>query len=173
MKRLIIDMDHVMADITTQYIRWYQDRTGIYVDPSTMIGKSEIKSFPDADLVWSFLFTPGFFRTAPVMENSQQVIAELNKAYDLYIVSAAMEFPQSLAEKYEWLQEHYPFIHWQQIVFCGSKKVIAGDYMIDDHLKNLDFFEGERLLYTAPHNALITGYKRIDNWLEASSFLLS
>ncbi len=173
MKRIIVDMDHVMADITTHYITWYKERTGVLVDRKTLIGKNEVAAFPDSEMVRNFLYTPGFFRTAPVIAGSQKVIKELNRYHEVFIVSAAMEFPQSLFEKYEWLQEHFPFIAWEQIVFCGDKKVVHGDYMIDDHLKNLDTFEGNKLLFTSPHNQLITGYTRIDNWQQVADILLT
>ena len=165
-------MDHVMANITQQFIDWYEDHTGIYVPASTMAGKSELGSFPHPDLVWSFLFKPGFFRTAKVIAGSQEVIAELNKKYEVFIVSAAMEFPQSLSEKHEWLKEHFSFITWQQIAFCGSKRIIKGDYMIDDHIKNLEFFDGKKILFTAPHNAHVEGYTRANNWNEVAEMFL-
>ena len=172
MKRLIIDMDNVMADVSTQFQRWYTEATGIVIDPQTLIGKPEPEAFPDRDLFWSFIFTPGFFRSVPLMKDSQEVIAELNKKYEVFIVSSALEFPQSLNEKFGWLGEHFPFISWKQIVFCGSKNVIKGDYMIDDYPKNLDYFDGEKLLYTAPHNQLLEGYNRVNNWQEIAAIFL-
>lgn len=166
-------MDNVMADITSHYIAWYKEKTGIKIDRNTLAGKNEVAAFPDPKMVRNFLYTPGFFRTAPVMPGSQEVIKELNRFHEVFIVSAAMEFPQSLPEKYHWLEEHFPFIGWEQIVFCGSKRVISGDYMIDDHLKNLDYFEGERLLYTASHNTNIQGYTRVNNWQDVAAILLT
>ncbi|HEY8735156.1 MAG TPA: 5'(3')-deoxyribonucleotidase [Puia sp.] len=167
-KRVIIDMDHVMADITSQYIKWYKDATGIEVKRDDLIGKQEDLAFPQPHLIREFLHAPGFFRTAGVIPGSQSVIKELNDLYDVYIVSAAMEFPQSLTEKYEWLLTHFPFIHWQQIIFCGSKKPVSGNFMIDDHVKNLTHFNGEKLLFTATHNVNMndTGYRRVNNWEE-------
>ncbi len=172
MKRLIIDMDNVMADISTQFQTWYTRRTGLVIDPKSLIGKHEPDAFPDAELAWNFLFTPGFFRTVPVMKDSQHIIAELNKKYEVFIVSAAMEFPQSLPEKIDWLKEHFVFISWKQIVFCGSKSVIKGDCMIDDYVRNLEPFDGEKLLYTAPHNQLIEWRDRVNNWQEVGDRLL-
>jgi len=172
-KRLIIDMDHVMADITAQYIKWYKDATGVEVERHSLAGKPEAAAFPKPEQIVHFLHTPGFFRSAGVIPGSREVIEVLNQSFEVFIVSAAMEFPQSLVEKYEWLQEHFPFIGWQQIAFCGSKKPIAGDYMIDDHLKNLDNFNGNKLLFTAPHNINITGYTRVNNWEEVSKLLLN
>lgn len=169
-KRIAIDMDDVMADVTTHFMDWYENKTGYRVTEEKLIGVPVSQAFPDPEMAREFLYTPGFFRTIPVMENSQEVIRELNDYYDVFIVSAAMEFPQSLTEKHDWLQEHFPFISWKQMVLCGSKAVIKADFMIDDHLKNLDYFDGEKLLFTAPHNQLIKGYKRVNNWTEVSAF---
>jgi 5'(3')-deoxyribonucleotidase len=101
-------------------------------------------------------------------------LTELNKNYELFIVSAAMEFPQSLPEKLEWLNEHFSFLTWQQIVFCGSKEIVDADIMIDDHFKNLDLFKGTSLLFTQPHNQLKNDsrHKRVDSWKEIASILL-
>jgi 5'(3')-deoxyribonucleotidase len=167
-------MDHVMADISSQFIKWYKEATGVEMKLVDLFGKPEDLAFPQPSLIRDFLHAPGFFRTAPVINGSQDVIKELNEIYDVYIVSAAMEFPQSLTEKYEWLLKHFPFIHWQKIIFCGSKKPVSGDFMIDDHVKNLSHFNGEKLLFTATHNMnmLDTGYRRVNNWEEIKDLFL-
>ena len=97
----------------------------------------------------------------------------LNDKYNVLIVSSATEFPQSLSEKQEWLNEHFPFISWKQMIFCGSKKSITGDIMIDDHPKNLKYFKGDRYLFTQPHNVFIDSndYTRLDNWNEIVDLL--
>jgi len=107
------------------------------------------------------------------MKGSREAIEYLNNKYELYIVSAGMEFPNSLREKYDWLEEHFPFISWEQIVLCGSKRVVSGDVMIDDYPKNLNHFEGERFIFTQPHNELIENetYKRVDSWEEIMNIL--
>lgn len=97
---------------------------------------------------------------------------QLNKKYELFIVSAAMEFPQSLNEKLEWLKEHFPFFTWKQLVFCGSKAVVHGDYMIDDLVHNLERFNGEKFIFTAPHNIHLNHFKRLNNWREVAETLL-
>ena len=174
-KRILIDMDHVMADITGQFIKWYKEETGTEMNRADLYGKPEDLAFPQPRLIREFLYAPGFFRTAAVIPGSQEVIKELNEVYDLFIVSAAMEFPQSLIEKYEWLLKHFPFIHWRQIIFCGSKKPVSGEFMIDDHIKNLSHFNGEKLLFTATHNTHMhdTGYTRVNNWEEVRRLLIT
>jgi 5'-nucleotidase len=178
MARIAIDMDGVLADTYGQYIKWFHQKYGVNVPREALNGLEETTGFAafmpnDAksklleDSIYDFLYQPGFFRDKAVIGNAIAVVEELQKDHEIFIVSAAMEFPQSLVEKWEWLQEHFPFIHWRQIVFCGSKSIIDADYMIDDYDKNLRSFKGTPLLFSSPHNIgnpNYDRYERFDNW---------
>jgi 5'(3')-deoxyribonucleotidase len=120
----------------------------------------------------SFLWQPGFFTDLPVKEGAIEVIKVLTKSYEIFIVSAATEFPNSLSEKLEWMKKHFPFITWHNIVFCGHKHMIQADYLIDDHERNLVTFTGTPLLFSAPHNLHINSYERVNSWLDVKSKLL-
>ena len=170
-QRIAIDMDGVMADVTSQFLKYHEQETGIRLTLEEVDGLPDAVAFPN---VRKWVYTEGFFRTLPLMPDSQRVIYDLNKKYDVFIVSAAMEFPQSLAEKHAWLGEYFPFITWQQMCFCGSKTIVQADIMIDDHFKNLDFFNGKTLLFTAPHNskADLGKHQRVNNWTEIAKILL-
>jgi 5'(3')-deoxyribonucleotidase len=173
MKRLIVDMDDVMADATGQFINFYEREFGIRIDRESLNHKNEMERFPgNHETVYSFTFRKDFFRTMEVKEHSQEVMKELNQKYEVFIVSSAMEFPNSLPEKLEWLNEHFPFLHWKQFVFCGRKSIVHGDYMIDDLPHNLETFKGEQLLFSAPHNLQFNHFKRLDGWLEVGDYLL-
>jgi 5'(3')-deoxyribonucleotidase len=97
-------------------------------------------------------------------------VKTLMEDFDVYIVSAAMEFPLSLYEKKLWMEEHFPFVHWKNIVFCGDKSIIKTDYLIDDHLKNLDHFTGIPLMFTAAHNINHHHHHRLNNWEEILAY---
>lgn len=170
-QRLIVDMDGVMADVYTQFLKMDEEEFGIRQSLQNIMGKPEREVFKNER---KYVLSKGFFRDAPVMEGSVEAVQQLNEKYDLFIVSAAMEFPNSLVEKQEWLAEHFPFLSWQQIVFCGSKTVIKGDIMIDDHYKNLDYFNGLTILFTQPHNYGHDNknHTRVNSWNEALDLLL-
>lgn len=173
MERLIVDMDDVMADATGRFIECYELEFGVRVERESLNGKEEGHGFPDHHhIVKEFPFRPDFFRYMQVNKDCESVIRELNQKYELFIVSAAMEFPLSLAEKLEWLKQHFPFLTWRQFVFCGSKAVVHGHYMIDDLPYNLERFNGEKLLFNAPHNTHIQQFKRVNNWVEVGDYLL-
>lgn len=165
-KTIAIDMDGVIADTVTQFIAWYEREFGERIAKEAFDGVPESEGLPHG-AVRKFVHTPGFFRTIPVMDGAREAVQELMKNFDVYIVSAAVEFPQSLLEKYEWLQEHFPFISWRNIIFCGDKSIIGTDYMIDDHVRNLDSYNGSCILFTAGHNIGIDRHMRINNWNEA------
>ena len=173
-ERIIIDMDEVIADPMGAMIDWYSREYGRSADYEKMKVGSWVKGFPEEHqaMIRERIYQPGFFRDLPVMADSIGVLEKLNAAYELFIVSAATEFPNSLKEKHDWLAEHFPFLTWRQLVLCGDKRMITGDHMIDDHVRNLIHFPGKKYLYSSPHNADVAGYIRIDNWLEAADIFL-
>jgi len=171
LKRIAVDMDGVLADVESQFSNWYYEQYGVHVPYEQRAGKPEGEGFPDKDAVRRFVFTPGFFRTLPVMPGAVDALKQLDDKYEVFIVSAAMEFPQSLSEKLEWINQHLPFIPWSRIVFCGDKSLIQADYMIDDHPKNLDKFNGETIMFHAAHNANVAHHQRVKSWDEIIDLL--
>jgi 5'(3')-deoxyribonucleotidase len=170
-QRLLVDMDGVLADIYAQYLKFEAAESGMKRSLESLRGRSESEVFIN---IRKYLFSKGFFRDTPVIQGSYNGIKKLNSQYELFVVSSATEFPQSLSEKMEWLEEHFPFLTWQQMVFCGSKSVIQGDIMIDDHFKNLDNFKGKTILFTQPHNYGLPDKKhtRVNSWEEILALLL-
>lgn len=173
MERIAIDMDEVIADVIPKFISLYNRDFGTPLDLVIDPGNEVFKNVPeDVNQKWlEYINEVGFFRDLAVIPDSQRVIKALQEKYDVYIVSAAMEFRNSLVDKYDWLAEHFPFINWQHIVFCGDK-IIEADYLIDDRIKNFQNFKGRPLLYTSPHNLLVTDYERVNSWEEIAGLLL-
>ena len=107
----------------------------------------------------------------PLIDGSVAAVKKLQEKHEIYIVSAAMEFRNSLTDKLDWLGEHFPFISWKNIIFCGDK-IINADVMIDDRAKNFIDFKGRPLLFSSPHNLLLIQYERVDNWQQVLAKLM-
>ncbi|MEN9701970.1 MAG: hypothetical protein RIR55_1312 [Bacteroidota bacterium] len=175
MKRIAIDMDDVLAKTTHVIIDKINEITSSSFTYEELMNGSEslkLEFYGHYTKHNSFLWEPGFFENIPVNEDAVEVVEKLHKQYEIFIVSAATEFPNSLKEKLTWMGKHFPFITWRHIVFCGHKHMIQADYLIDDHEKNLHTFTGTPLLFTAPHNLHINDFKRVNNWKEIESLLL-
>lgn len=169
-KHVLVDMDGVLADIYPHFIALEEKESGIRLDINSLDGKLEEEAFPS---FYKIVNQPDFFRTVPLVPHSQEGLRYLNNKYNVVIVSSATEFPTSLVAKHAWLGEHFPFIGWQQMIFCGSKIHVKGDIMIDDHPKNLSNFEGQRILFSQPHNALVTeaSFERVNSWHQIMEML--
>lgn len=170
MKTLLVDMDGVLADVYAQLLKIEYEEKGIKHKIESLYGKMESEAFEDG---YAYVHRPRFFQTAPLIPGCVQGLRYLNDKYNLLIVSSATEFPNSPTEKLKWMHKHFPFINWKQIVLCGRKDVIKGDIMLDDHPKNLNYFEGRKIIFTQPHNIYIQNpsYERANNWEEVMKIL--
>ncbi|MBY0244448.1 MAG: 5'(3')-deoxyribonucleotidase [Sphingobacteriaceae bacterium] len=166
-------MDEVIADPIKKFIEMFHNEYGTPLDFKVETGKELHECLPEASFekVYEYLNQKGFFRDLEVIEGSQDAIRKLQTKYDVYIVSAASEFRNSFTDKYDWLAEHFPFISWENIIFCG-KKIVDVDIMIDDRIKNFVGFDGRPLLFSSPHNLLLTQYERVDNWQQVLDKLM-
>ena len=167
--RILIDMDDVIADAIERFLEWYERDFGVRYTRADLHGTRLHLVVPEEHrmIVKQYPHQKGFFKDLPLMENSREVIEELNNRFEVYVASAAMEFPYSLPDKYEWLDQHFPFIHWKRRIFCGDKSVLKGDVLIDDHDFNLSVFNGRAIMFTASHNVNETKYERLNSWLDA------
>ncbi|MEY3368223.1 MAG: hypothetical protein RI973_1378 [Bacteroidota bacterium] len=171
MKRKVIalDMDEVIANVVPKFLDYFERDFGRRPDLSEWWGK-KIYQLPNATHLRGYLQEEGFFADLPVMEGSQEVVEWLAGHYEVYAVTAATEFRNSLRDKFDWLEQHFPCIGWKRLVLCGDKSIIQADYMIDDHAWNLEKFGGKGLLYTASHNLDETRFTRVGNWAEVRDF---
>lgn len=167
--RIALDMDEVLADVVPKFLDFYERDFGRRPKKEEWWGQ-KIYQLPNAARIRGYLHKPGFFADLPVMENSVEVVQWLCSYFDVFAVTAATEFPNSLRDKFDWLEKHFPFIGWQKLVLCGDKSIICADYMIDDHAFNLERFKGVPLLYTSSHNVNETRFIRLNNWAEVRAF---
>lgn len=172
-QRIAIDMDEVLADVIAKFEALYKQNHPEEILKQQEDGEEFYAILPEhiSGDFRKHIYEKGFFRDLEVIKDSQRVVKELDKKYDVFIVSAAMEFRNSLEDKVDWLADHFPFISWQRTIFCGLK-IVNTDIMIDDRSRNFVGFDGRPLLFSSPHNKLITEFERVDNWEEVAVKLL-
>ena len=71
---IAVDMDGVLSDTVEQFLSWEQRETGRRKSMEEIMGKPEIEAFPNSR---KYVFTPGFFRTAQVIKDSQDILFKL------------------------------------------------------------------------------------------------
>ena len=165
-------MDEVMADTLAEHLRRYNQTFEEDVTPEDLVGKAlwEVTPIDRQQQLRAFLDAEDFFEDLAVIPDSQAVLKSLCSRFEVFIATQAMTVPNSLGPKYRWLQRHFPFIPPTHYVFCGNKAILRADFLIDDLPRNLLRFEGQGLLYSAPHNLNAGGFTRVNNWREVAEY---
>ena len=173
--RICVDMDEVMADAVAEHLLRYNRDYNTTLTKADLLGKRFWEVVPKQHhaILDDYLREEDFFADLDVMPDAPRVLAELQRHFEIFIASAAMEVPTSFNAKYRWLERHFPFIPHTHIVFCGDKSILRADFLIDDNPRQLALFTGTGILYDAPHNVALTGYTRVRNWLEIEAHFLT
>jgi 5'(3')-deoxyribonucleotidase len=174
LKRIAIDMDETIADALGKHILLYNEAFGAQVQREQLdgCGLGRVIPLEHRAAAEAMIHSDGFFDDLAVMPGSPEVIRDLTNSYEVFITSSAMEVPRSFASKFAWLERHFPFIGPSHIVFCGDKSVLDTDYLIDDNARHFRRFRGEGILFSAPHNRAVTGYRRAESWADVRRLLL-
>jgi 5'(3')-deoxyribonucleotidase len=149
-KRIFIDMDGVLAD-------WYK-------------GVQDLPKDIYDEYAYRHDEVPGLYLNLPIIEGSVEAVLELNKHFDLFILStASWGSSSSLTEKVEWIKKLYgseqdsPF--YKKVILTHRKDLLIGDYLIDDREVNgAKEFTGELIQF---------GTSGFETWADVVKYILS
>lgn len=171
--RLAIDMDEVIADAHSAHVAWLRATYGYEFRAEEFDGAvlNELIRPEHARAMDHMLHKGHIFRDYVVMPGSQVAVKRLMGRFDVFIATAAMEYPASCEAKFAWLREHFPFVSPLKIVFCGDKSILATDYLVDDNERHFARFSGKGVLFSAPHNRRASWPTVVRGWDETVEYL--
>lgn len=111
------------------------------------------------------------FSGLSVIPGSQKAVKYLSENFDVYIATAAMEYPASCQYKFRWLVENFPFLNPSNFIFCGKKNILNVDFLVDDNARHFEGFCGQGILFFAAHNARTSWDFKVNSWDETVSVL--
>ena len=165
---LAVDMDEVLADSITLLVEQYNKAYSTHLSKQDLFGKTIYDCLPSSHI--SFIKqqqnSVDFYQEVAVMEGAQEGIAILSEKYDIYVVSAALEFPNSLASRCTFIAKNFPELTWKKLIFCANKPLIKADIILDDMTENLVGFGANGYLFTAYHNTMLKYPNRLNSWEE-------
>ena len=137
MKRVFIDMDNVLVDFQS--------------------GLDQVSEKVKAEYAGRLDEIPGLFAKMKPMEGAIEAVHELQKHYDLFILSTApWKNPSAWSDKVEWVTKYLDDVFHKRMVITHRKDLCQGDYLIDDRGKNgTSEFAGEWIRFGSEHLAAI------------------
>lgn len=164
--RIGVDMDDVICDTHRAILGWAETEFGLSLMDRADQQIEHLLSDDQVAALNSALNEGMLFRTLPAMVGAIEVLSDMVRAHDVFIVTAAMEHPGSLKPKFEWVEEFMPFFDPLKLVFCGDKSIVKVDYLIDDTPHHFERLSGTGILYDAPKNRAEDRFRRVRNWHE-------
>ena len=126
-KVLYIDMDNVLVDFPTGIEQLTDDIRTEYEDRLDEV--------------------PGIFALMQPKQGAIEAFEQLSEVFDTYVLSTApWENPSAWSDKLLWVKKFLGKNAYKRLILSHHKNLNAGDYLIDDRLKNgADRFTGEHI----------------------------
>ena len=146
MKRVFIDMDNVLVDFQS--------------------GLDQVSEEVKAEYAGRLDEIPGLFAKMKPMEGAVEAVHELQKQYDLFILSTApWKNPSAWSDKVEWVTKYLDDVFHKRLIISHRKDLCQGDYLIDDRGKNgTSEFAGEWIEF---------GSEKFPDWESVLKYLYS
>ena len=144
MKRVFIDMDNVLVDFQS--------------------GLDQVSEEKKAEYAGRLDEIPGLFAKMKPMVGAIEAVHELQKHYDLFILSTApWKNPSAWSDKVDWVTKYLDDVFHKRLIISHHKDLCQGDYLIDDRGKNgTSEFAGEWIKF---------GSEQFPNWESVLKYL--
>ncbi len=139
--KIFIDMDHTLNKLyesyNEQYLKMFNRDLGLTREGLTTYFIHEItgpNSTLERERKYQIFNTLGFWENIPIYDNAAQVMEQLYKKHDVYIVTAPwVEAPNCYLEKANWVKKNLPFFDVNKIIYTKFKHLLLGDVIVDDN----------------------------------------
>ncbi len=144
--------------------RIFVDMDGVLVDFESGLAQQSEETLKAYEGRWDEI--PGLFARMRPMPGAIEAMHQLQKYFDLYILSTAPWKNYSApSDKVRWVTQYLDDVFHKRMVITHCKNLCKGDYLIDDRGKNgTSEFEGEWIEF---------GSNRFPDWATVVDYLLA
>lgn len=167
MANVLVDMDGVLADL----IGGIHEIDGI---PKLEVTGWDFAPYTgrDLDMIWEAMYSEGFFRNLPLINNAKRGLMALRSAgHNVFICTTPLSTPHCAGEKIMWVKSVIGKGWKDRIILTKDKTMIVGDYLIDDKpiITGAITPQWEHIIFDQPYNRNVHGMRVTwDNlsWIE-------
>lgn len=175
MKRVLVDVDGVIADLMPEWLRFYNAEWSDKLRPEDITGWDVIQFVKDecGAGIYGYLGRPDLYDNVKPIDGALSSIHWLRqRGYDVrFVTSGVYESKIMWLGKQGLLLDEY-HLSSRDVIVAHDKSVIKGDILIDDNIVNCNDFSGKAILFAQPWNtAPLTGHFRADNWPDVIQYL--
>jgi 5'(3')-deoxyribonucleotidase len=176
-KTIAFDVDEVLVNFLETLCKYYNaDNADNIISPKDFTNWhiENCKNIKYPDSVKYMFEVEDFYHNADLKENAVEVLTELSKDFEIFLVTNIFENANSMKGKFDLLKKSFGhIIDNDHIIFIKNKKLLNFDYLVDDGVHNLIGFSGTPLLFTAPHNLDCHDFIRLNNLKEVRDYFLN
>lgn len=172
MRTILIDVDDVIADLLSAWLKALNKKYGTNVRNDEVTDWDVARFFPTLtrEQVFEPIHSNEFWKTVEPKPDAMKYVKKLfDEGYEIYLCTSTDY--RNIQAKYEYIiQRYFPYIEWNRVIVAYQKQMIRADYLIDDGVHNLENGNFIKILMSAPHNknydAESNGMIRANNWEE-------
>ena len=153
-KIIALDVDGVVADLLTNWLRWYNLDYNDNLKPEE-ITRWETWEFTKPECgkkIIDYLKNPHIYDHVLPTLGAVEAISKLRMG-GYRIIYATVTPIETTGVKYEWLKKFNLIDHMRDYIEVTDKGLIRANVLVDDKPENLDHFLGTGILFSQPWNA--------------------
>lgn len=167
MKRILVDMDGVIADYSGEFKRRWDE-----LHPNKPLGNWDSRRYHDIDENYphhryninEIITSNPFFYTLPPIPGAIEGLQRLSKNHEVYLCSAPSIRNESCASaKMVWVKNFLGYKWLDKTILTRDKTLIDADYLIDDkpQVTGARMPSWEHLVFRQPYNRHVTNKRRV------------
>lgn len=174
MKRILVDVDAVVADLLPAWLAMYNHEYDDTLSPE-QITQWDMTSLVKPECgkkIYSYLTRDDLYELVDPIDGAISSIHWLRqREYDVRFLTSGVQ-----PAKINWLGNHglllsEHFLFSPDVIIAHDKSLIKGDILIDDNLKNCESFVGKSILFAQPWNNVVSQFFRAEGWPDVIQYL--
>jgi 5'(3')-deoxyribonucleotidase len=144
-KRLLLDVDEVLADFQTPAFALLEKHCGRTLKPEDYEVWDMFSLFSDLErkTVFAEIEKPGFCASLPPKHGAAIAVGKLRDMVDVVAVTSHFRSsPTWVYERDKWLADYFAF-KGSEIIHTGAKACVVGEYFLDDNPMHVSAWSAE------------------------------